>query len=197
MSNLDADELLRLQDQSFLLAKKKIDQKVSGLLLASQQALADRITQHAPPLTSGLSLQPRKISKGENYADMPYWVSDFPADMKGKDLWTYRTVVWWGHSISFNLILAGKFKEAVKLEMEGLMANGNYFAMSDSPWRLEFADENLRACSDLSANEMQTHFDKNSFVKVSRQENLENINNLVHLSVLSFEKLINGLSKLA
>ena len=197
MDSISADELQRLQDQSFLLSKKNIDQKVTKLLISSQEELAGWINQHTPALTDGMSLQPRKIAKGENYADMPYWVSDFPADMKGKDIWTYRSVVWWGHGISFSIILAGKFKKKVELNLAGLKAPGNYFTVGHSPWSLEFTDENQKLCIDLSVEEMTEHFKNNHFVKIARQEKLENINNLPGLSVLCFEKLIKGLSNLA
>ena len=197
MHALSPDELAKLQDQSFLLAKKQIDQRVTGLLLESQKSLLDWIEQNRAPLTKGLSLKPRKVSKGENYQDLPYWVSDFPADMSGSDIWTYRTVVWWGHFISFSLILAGRHKAAVKLQLTELNQPNLYFTIGNSPWKLELSAENQRPCKQLGPAEMEQHFSKHSFLKMSKQEKLENINQLPQLCVVSFEHLIKGVVKLA
>ena len=197
MPPIEPDEIELLIDRGFFKAKKKIDQEVTSLLLASQKKLVGWIESNAINLPKEVSLSPRKIAKGENYTDMPYWVSDFPAHMKGKDIWTFRTVVWWGHHISFSLMLSGKFKSALAFNAENLMVPGVYFTLAASPWKLEFTEDVQKECTELSVSEMDQHFHDHEFLKISLQEKLEKINKLEELTVLSFEKLIKGLGKLA
>ena len=197
MSPIEPGEIELLKDRGFLKAKKKIDQEVTSMLLASQKTLVRWVESNDISLPGEVSLTPRKIAKGENYADMPYWVSDFPAHMKGKDIWAFRTVVWWGHQISFSLLLSGKFKSALAFDAENLMVPGVYFTLAASPWKLEFTQDVQKVCTELSASEITHHFNQHEFLKISLQEKLENINKLEGLTVLSFEKLIKALGKLA
>lgn len=194
---MDHADFEKLNDRSFLLAKKRIDQEITSLLLDAQKKLAAWLDANPINLPTEVSIRPRKIAKGENYADMPYWVSDFPAQMKGKDIWTFRTVVWWGHCISFSLIIAGKFKKSLSLTPVFLNEPEVFFTIAPTPWKLEFSDEIQKECMSLTIEEMAQHFENQDFLKISVQEKLENINKLEELTVLSFEKLMKALNKLA
>ena len=197
MQRIAPDELALLKDQHFLKAKKQIDTKVTQLLLESQKSLIPWMEAREINLPDDVSLTPRKIAKGENYADMPYWVSDFPANMKATDLWSFRTVVWWGNYISFSLIIAGKYKTAIAPIDLLLQEPDLYFTIATSPWKLEFENEVVKPGLEMRDDEILQHFENHDFIKLSIKEKLENVNKLTDLTVVSFEKLIGSLGKLA
>jgi len=124
-------------------------------------------------------------------------VSDYPADMRGQNVWTFRTVVWWGHFISFSLILCGKYKKALSPALAQFKQSETFFTLAGSPWKLEFSPDIQKESMRLTLEEMTQHFEAHDFIKWSRQEKLENINQLPTLPVECFEQLIEGLIKLA
>ncbi len=197
MPGINPEELALLKDQHFLKAKKQIEVKVTQLLLESQKSLIQWVETREIDLPDDVSLIPRKVAKGENYADMPYWVSDFPANMKGTDLWSFRTVVWWGNYISFSLIIAGKYKTAFTPFDLLLQEPDLYFTIAPSPWKLEFENEVVKPGLEVREEEIIQHFENHDFIKLSVTEKLENVNKLTDLTVVSFEKLIGTLGKLA
>jgi hypothetical protein len=48
-----------------------------------------------------------QIAKGENYEGYPYVMLDFPKFYGQGEIFTYRTMFWYGHYFIFSLILAG------------------------------------------------------------------------------------------
>lgn len=193
---ISSEELSLLADRQFLLAKKLIDQKVTSLLLQSQQALIEYLEQHPVALPAEVSLQPRKIAKGENYQDMPYWVSDFPARLSKAHIWAFRTVVWWGHEISFSLILKGQYKPTA-LELGSLTGSELYYTLHTAPWQLEFSPAVQTLVNDENLEAVRQHYHAHDFVKLSIHSQLDQINQLPGLCVTSFEKIIGFFQKLA
>lgn len=187
---ISAHELAKLQDQDFLLAKRVIDEKVTTLLLSTQQRLISHIKEKDIALPEEVSLSPRKVAKGENYQALPYWVCDFPASMTKQDLWTFRVVVWWGNEISMSLILKGKFKELyTPLPLTSDHENIFYAAHTD-PWKLELDTDNSLRLAERNAQKIIHHFQKADFFKLSMCLPLNEINKLPSQSVISFDKLL-------
>ena len=52
-----------------------------------------------------------KISKGENYKDLPYVMLDYPRCFQKEKTIAIRTFFWWGNFFSINLQLSGEYKE--------------------------------------------------------------------------------------
>ncbi len=194
---ISAYELAKLQDQDFLLTKRVIYEKVTKLLLSAQQQLISHIKEKDIALPEEVSLSPRKVAKGENYQSLPYWVCDFPASMNKQDLWTFRTVVWWGNEISMSLILKGKFKEQcnplpLTSEQEDI-----FYATHADPWKLELDTQSSLRFTERNAPKITDHFHKADFFKLSTSLQLNEINKLPLQSVISFDKLLATVNYLA
>lgn len=163
-------------------------------MMASQEQLIGHIKASTYSLPSELSLNARKIARGENYRGLPYWVCDFPAHMGREHIWAFRLVVWWGNHISFNLILKGRFKKAIHLNVETVRSNDLYFTLVETPWAIEFDPEVQKIASSLSLEEILSHFEQHDFIKLSCKFKLEEINLLPSLSVTCFDRLTEALS---
>ncbi|MCE7992456.1 MAG: hypothetical protein HEP71_10760 [Roseivirga sp.] len=194
---ITAHELARLEDRDFLLTKRVIDEKVTALLLATQQRLSAHIIDKDITLPDEISLNPRKVAKGENYQSLPYWVCDFPASLNKTDIWTFRIVVWWGKEVSLNLILKGKFKQECAPLSPQESSDGIFYSTHSDPWILELdAPTSLKMTPENETN-IVNHFQTSDFLKLSQSLQLNEINNLAELSVISFDKLLAMINYLA
>ena len=194
---IDSRELSLLSDREPLLTKKSIDQKLTSLLLQGQEKIIEHCTVNNLQLPDAISLHPRKIAKGENYQDMPYWVSDFPASLHKAHIWAFRTVVWWGHCFSFSLILKGKFKTDWPLDIRRLQDQDIYYTLHSDPWKIEFTPEVQTKVYSASVEKVDQHYIRHDFLKLSIMHDLEQINSLPAFSLASFEKIIGLFQKLA
>ena len=58
-----------------------------------------------------------RISKGENYGGLPYVMLDYPATFSKENIFTIRTMFWWGNFFSITLHLS---EENYKLKENSL-----------------------------------------------------------------------------
>jgi hypothetical protein len=195
--SISPSELSILEDRQFLLTKRNIDSKVTGLLLVAQKALISHITARDFRLPDEVSTHPRKIARGENYNGLPYWVSDHPTCMEKTDIWSYRTVVWWGQQISHSLILKGKFKSKTRLLFETKPTEKTFYSICSDPWKLEINKEtslSLQRSNELRIKQHQVNAD---FIKLTQLRQLREINQLPLESVRSFDALMKSINYLA
>ena len=81
--------------------KHEVMQKANFLFNSLGQKLSQLESQPAP-----FKNLPFKISKGENLEHMPYLVLDYP-QLKDRDFkMVFRSLFWWGHHLSCQLIIS-------------------------------------------------------------------------------------------
>ena len=82
-----------------------------GLALSqSERQLKALISASDFEFPSNAFLKAGKISKGDSYLDLPYFVLDYPRLFSKEDVFAYRVMVRWGHEISFTFHLGGHSK---------------------------------------------------------------------------------------
>ncbi|TRZ97716.1 MAG: hypothetical protein D4R81_12055, partial [Nitrospiraceae bacterium] len=97
-----------MADQHFFRAKAKIMTKVRGLLTATHAALkeeAGSATLITPPDFNPANCQ---FVKGESLELFPYQYLDFPKHFHDSNVFTFRTLFWWGHHLACALLLEGE-----------------------------------------------------------------------------------------
>lgn len=110
-----------------------------------------------------------KITKGEQYKSLPYMVLDSP-QIKGPEIdLVFRTLFWWGHYVSCNLIVS-----TTKLEQEQ-----DYTAIKQLPktrlltgndlWEQDLDSAEFSKCSALSVAEIEHLIHTQTYVKLSRK----------------------------
>ncbi len=161
-------ELVCLQDTDFLLTKRTINEKVQTLLLKLASELANEPqVMPLPPIRT-------KVSKGDNYRGLPYWVLDYPASFVKDDVFAYRTICRWGHEFSFTLHLAGaplqQHKPALILNFNQL-ANvpGLYLCTNTYQWEHHFEADNYRLFNEVidGADSWEAFLADKDFVKLA------------------------------
>lgn len=144
-------ELVCLHDTDFLLTKRAINEKVQTLMLKLASVLANEPQAlPLPPIRT-------KVSKGENYRGLPYWVLDYPATFTQENTFAYRTICRWGHEFSFTQHLSGTYllehKAALVANYDKLAAlPGLYLCVNTTQWEHHFEPDNYRMFNEVIIN---------------------------------------------
>lgn len=104
---LTPEELALVSSRTPFELKHQATEKLKDLMQRVRHALlAELEPEHilCPEQTDFVRGQ---IAKGENYEGYPYVMLDFPKHFGKTDIFTYRTMFWYGHYFIFSLLLAG------------------------------------------------------------------------------------------
>ena len=111
-----------------------------------------------------------KISRGENYKTYPYRVLDFPRAFHHKDIFTYRTVILWGHHCSFHLILAGKYKKRFEgriIARSKDLPDTLLLSCQSSPWEWELNERDYLQARGMQDPKIAKAVASSDFLKVT------------------------------
>ena len=160
--------------------KPTILKKVEQRLITLQKALEQEITRISLDLPDGLDLVKNQIARGENHKGFPYLSLDYPQNFSKIEMFTMRTLFWWGHYLGFSLILKGK-KLSIYLEklIENCQKepyNNIYVSLAPDPWEWEIIDENFLLASHLKTESLQKIIQPLGYLKLIRVFPIKNQN---------------------
>lgn len=167
---LSPEELSLLRDRAIMPTKQSLLIKLEKHLAHLSRELKNRLRENPSYLPTELINEGPKISKGENYNMQPYRVLDYPRVFSGKDIFTFRTLILWGHSIGFHLILGGKYRE---IYLEAVMQNisklpqGFFISRQDTPWIWEQEAGGLFLHNSLKEETLKEILEERLFIKLS------------------------------
>lgn len=146
-----AEWQLAFEDQ-FILTKHRIIGEVYEIF----GCLADAYRQQASALAAQhakvFAGQP-KISKGEQYEQMPWVMLDYPRCFDNEGHFAIRSFFWWGHHFSIRLHVSGQFAQAFAAAMERLAAKGWLIGQTQDPWDYTLPNEYWQAIDEgIAAN---------------------------------------------
>jgi hypothetical protein len=172
-------ELDYLQDKDFLITKAQIIEKLSENLAQTQKVLQEYLLCNSSFLPPNISYKSFKISKGENYRNLPYLILDYPRMFQREDIFALRTMIWWGNEVSCTLHIQGEFFENFNRffyeSLPRLKAKEVYICVHPSPWEYHFGEDNYVLANEFS-NEMWLEFiAKCNFLKITRKLPLDQI----------------------
>jgi hypothetical protein len=177
---LTAEELSLLQRKDLLPSKHRLLAKLDQQLATLATELTD--LQEA----AGLGKHPLlrvsgKVSRGENYHLQSYRVLDYPRVFDKKDIFAFRSMVLWGHEISFHLLLSGIYLQqfGAKVRAAAPQLSGYYLARHDTPWTWEQESPGWLPCEALRPEDWERLLSERTFLKLSCFLPLENIAELV------------------
>jgi len=138
--DLSDAEIAAVTDGARLLAKTRATAKLKGHLEALKWALFPRVQAgHAAwDAPAGFDPAASQIARGENLEGTPYQYLDFPRHFAGGEFFTFRTLLWWGRSVSFCWILKGGnlpgHRARLKASLDDLVAAGIGVWFGGDPW---------------------------------------------------------------
>jgi hypothetical protein len=166
---LSDEELQLVNDSAWILTKRVIIDKVYQLFgNLSEHIKRSLEISELPAEVKGSSA---KISKGENYLQLPYVMLDHPRCFDTSDVFAIRTMFWWGNFFSITLQLSGKYKamfaERICISREALMQHGYFICINEDQWQHHFKEDNYREVKQLSGQEFEKIIREKEFIKLA------------------------------
>ena len=101
------DELALMENAEFFRAKAVIMRKVRDLLSRLHEGLREEMAQTALLAPPGFNSVNCQFVKGEHLEQCPYQYLDYPKHFSGGNTFSFRSLFWWGHHLTFALLLEG------------------------------------------------------------------------------------------
>jgi len=190
---LTEKELSILQDTDFLLTKATAINKIYKLLELTRESIKRSVEKSNFSFPEATDLLNGKISKGENYKNLPYMVLDFPALFTTKTVLAYRTMFWWGNFFSATLHLEGTalnfYRNSITSNLNKLLEQNVYIGVGKTPWQYHYEDDNY-----ILLNEEHSDFITNcKFLKLSKKIELQKWMDVPDFSTNFFEQILSVL----
>ena len=187
-------ELQYLTDTDFLLTKAVIGEKVQHWLSQTQQTLQAYISSQNLSFPSGVQHRAGKITKGENYQQLPYYVLDYPRKLAREDIFVLRTLCWWGHYFSVTFQLAGasweQYRPVVQQNAKLLQHPDVFFCISDDPWQHHREPSYYQSLESLRPSEVVSLMAERTFLKVATFLPLTAWETLPEFALQFFKKMV-------
>lgn len=191
------EELQLVNNSAWILTKHIIIDKVYFLFGKLSQNMKLTFENEMDWLPPEIKTSEPKITKGENYLQLPYVILDYPRRFEDQNIFAVRTMFWWGNFFSVSLQLSGKYKKIFenKLINNGQKLGEGYFiCVNESQWQHSFTTDNYKAIQQLTKGEFEKLVKKKEFVKLAIHFPLHQWNDLPELLDQSFNALL-GLLK--
>ncbi len=162
---LSEEESALVTDPAVILTKNRILTRLidlMGELSEEQVELAESFRTRLPP---ELFSSPPKISRGEQYQQLPWLMLDFPRLFKEPDQLAIRQFFWWGKLFSSTLLVSGRFKEML-LDTDWRQFPDLYICVHTLPWEHHFEADNAVLMSSVSEEKYRS-LCKKEFLKLA------------------------------
>ena len=110
---LSTAEMNLVTQQDFILTKNNVIKKVYELF-GNINTLYQVEIEKANAVPKRVLAVSAKISRGENYRELPWVMLDYPRYFKDENVFAIRTFFLWGSSISIHFLLQGESVAAMK-----------------------------------------------------------------------------------
>ncbi len=184
------EEMALVQDERLLRIKQSVIKKIHQLLIETENKLRPIVFTKSKTLTEYTLARSGKISRGENYQDLPYLVLDFPRQFSQDAIFAYRTMFWWGNFLSCTLHLQGtaleKFRDNLLNNLSNLR-NDVFFCVAPTPWEYHYGKENYRLTQEIPIEKLKEWIATKDFIKISRKLPLEKYDQLAEFSAETFD----------
>lgn len=173
---LSDKELSLVLDPGIILTKRAIIDKVYDLFADMAGSIQSFIIDKGN-LPEELQFSVPKISKGENYLQLPYVMLDYPRFFGKEDVFAVRTMFWWGNFFSINIMASGIFRKLI--DTDAVRKNANFFVnVNEDPWQHHFATDNFMPGNNLSSDEWAACISRHAFIKFALKYDLEQWNEM-------------------
>jgi hypothetical protein len=171
-SQWSSHELDLLNHVEVFLHKPKIMKKAERYLNALGEEMIRELAQSRISFPAETKLEKVQLTRGENHKGFPYLSLDIPQRFSKMEMFTYRTLFWWGHYLGFSLILKG---DDIPRYTSSLLNNKTtdhfhnvYLAAAPTPWEWSLTAQNFTKISDTSGEELRKIVEEVDYIKLLR-----------------------------
>jgi len=166
---LSDEELQLVNNTGWILTKHDIIRRVYDMFGGLSEKYKALVANTVLPLPIVQSSP--KISKGENYRQLPYVILDHPRCFEAENIFAVRSMFWWGNFFSITLQLSGEYKKMFEKNLFanfGLLKQHNfYLCVNEDPWQHHFEEDNYMPAGKFSAEEFERTVSQKQFVKLA------------------------------
>jgi hypothetical protein len=170
---LSAKELELVCNTDWILTKHIIINKVIELFGRLLQSMQEQTVAQKNSLPVEIFQKDPKISKGENYRQLPYVMLDYPRYFAKQDTLSIRTFFWWGNFFSINMQLSGDVKNNLAPNLIDnflhLQNNDYWICVNNNPWQHYFEDDNYLPFQKITIEQFSVMLNRESFVKIGKK----------------------------
>jgi len=165
-------EVKLLNTVDIFLHKPGIMKKAEANLTALKQEVIKTLSQTPHPCPPESDIVKGQIVRGENHKGFPFISLDMPQMFSKSQMFTYRTLFWWGHGLIFSLILkqenqAPLIEKLIHLK-EHPEWNDIQLAISPTPWEWEKDLKNFIPLFDAPDIEIRNTINSVKYIKLCR-----------------------------
>ncbi len=195
---LTEEELSVLNDSHFFSVKMSVTRKIIDLFGKLEAELKKELHLNPLPAEEDLNVNTGKIFRGENYLNLPYIVLDYPKLFNTKNVFAFRSMLWWGNGFSFTLHLQGDSWESRKVNLienlESIKNLGLYICVNDTPWQYHFEKENYILLDEfLEQNRREELYDK-PFIKICSRLDIDEYPEVIRVAKNTLRNLMKLIS---
>ncbi len=192
MDHPTQEELKILNDQRFLIVKQALSEKIIAQLAEIERKLHRIVNESSFDFPEGTFIRAGKISRGENYRSLPYFILDYPRLFTKENVFAFRTMLWWGNEFSCTLHIAGNTLKALQnVLLERLKKEKQlFFCIQDNPWEYHFEKSNYVLIEELSSASIENHIETYGFIKISDKIPLDNWEEFENFSLTTWKRFV-------
>ncbi len=191
---LSPDELELVNNSGWILTKRAVMDKAVYLFGDLSGKVKAILENEKDGLPQAVLLSEPKISKGENYQQLPYVILDYPRCFDAKNVFAIRTMFWWGNFFSCTLHLAGIYKEMFETAVAKnivVPSKNNYFiCVNEDQWQHHFEPDNYFDIKTKAGEEIKVILLQQPFIKIAMKFSLQQWNEMPELLEHAFSEMI-------
>ncbi|MFT3680340.1 MAG: hypothetical protein QM791_08690 [Ferruginibacter sp.] len=192
--NLSPAEMELVCNTEWLLTKHAVIDKVYRLFGAVAVSMQNTISKNKKDLPEVMVNSSPKISKGENYQQLPYVMLDYPRHFDKNDTLAIRTFFWWGNFFSITLQVSGSYKAMLLPQLNErfsfLQENNYWICTNDDPWQHHFEHDNYTEIKKIDRGQFTTILNREYFIKIARKLSLTEWQSAPGFAEKTFEEML-------
>ncbi len=183
LSNTEKNLVL---NQEIFLTKNAVIEKVYQLFCTVDLFYKEQL-QELNNLPNSIKSSNGKISKGENYLQMPWVMLDSPNYFKGINVFAVRTFFWWGNYISINFLITGCLVDDIKYTLLKTKSNFKDWSLCihESPWHHHFKEDNFIKLEQAPSSQIEGM----KFIKLAKKIPLQEWDSVEYFLKENFQQL--------
>lgn len=168
----EESEIRLIRERELFLRKPGIMKKANDNLEGLKSKLIAQLANDGRNYPEGTDLIKGQIAKGENHNGFPFISLDMPQKFSKVEMFTFRTLFWWGHYLGFSMILKGAelddFAKKLSERKDSDLLVDTYFATSLNIWEWEKTNENFKLVSESSSDFILETIAEIDYIKLIR-----------------------------
>lgn len=164
------EELELAENAEVILTKNRIIKKSIATFASLADDYRTIAAKHREQLPSEMFELSPKVSRGEQYLELPYVMLDYPRLFSKEDVFAIRSFFWWGNYFSLTLHLKGvykaKFAGRIKEQIETLRENNYWIGVSNDEWVHDVEEQHYVSLKEGGVRKLEDAIVSESFLKL-------------------------------